>query len=154
MISEWLADPGLAWLAAGLVLVVAEMVLPGAFLLWLGLASIGTGLVCRVATTSFAVQVVIFAVLAPLSIACAMTMRRKSRPANVNTPGSGLVGRHATLLRFEAGEGRVRVGDSDWPARLAPGAAMPAVDMPLEVVAVDGLVLLVRPAVVVAAGVK
>jgi membrane protein implicated in regulation of membrane protease activity len=145
MIGELLSDPGLAWLAGGLVLVVLEMVLPGAFLLWLGLASIGTGMVCRVATLGFATQVVIFAVLAPLSIACAMTLRRRSTPATVNTPGSGLVGRHATMLEFEGSEGRVRVGDSDWPARLVAGAAAVPADASLEVVAVDGLVLLVKP---------
>ncbi len=146
MISTLLADPGLAWMLAGMVLVVLELILPGAFLLWLGLAAIGTGLICRAAPLGFAVQVVIFAVLAPLSIAFAMTMRRRTQPSNVNTPGSGLIGRHAVAILFDGGEGRVRVGDSDWPARLAPGTAAPLPDAPLEVVAVDGLVLLVKSA--------
>jgi hypothetical protein len=146
VIANLLADPGLAWMLAGVVLVVLELILPGAFLLWLGLAAIGTGAICAVAPVGFAVQVVIFAVLAPLSIAWAMTRRRRMRPSNVNTPGSGLVGRSATCIGFAGGEGRVRVGDSDWPARLADAAASPLPDAPLEVVAVDGLVLLVKPA--------
>jgi membrane protein implicated in regulation of membrane protease activity len=138
-------EPGFTWIAAGLVLVVAEILLPGAFLLWLGIAAIGTGLACRAVELSFATQVVVFAVLAPLSIAVAMTVRRRRLPASVNTPGSGLVGRTATALGFEGREGRVRLGDSDWPARLVQGAASPALHASLHVVAVDGLVLLVRP---------
>ena len=145
--SHWsLTEPGLFWTAAGLVLVVAEILLPGAFLLWLGIAAIGTGIACRVATLDFATQVVTFAVLAPLSIAVAMTMRRGRLPATVNTPGSGLIGRQATVLSFNGLEGRVRLGDSDWPARLVSGQATPQPQSVLLVVAVDGLVLLVRPA--------
>jgi membrane protein implicated in regulation of membrane protease activity len=56
-----------------------------------------------------------------------------------------LVGRPATALSFTGAEGRVRLGDSDWPARLVHGAHTPAPMTALEVVAVDGLVLLVRP---------
>jgi membrane protein implicated in regulation of membrane protease activity len=139
-------QPGFLWMAVGLVLVVAEILLPGAFLLWLGIAALGTGLASRMVELSFATQVVVFAVLAPLSIAVAMTVRRRRLPASVNTPGSGLVGRTATALGFEGREGRVRLGDSDWPARLVQGAALPAPHAALHVVAVDGLVLLVRPA--------
>lgn len=146
MTAMLLTDPGLAWLLAGVALVLLEMVIPGAFLLWLGLAAIGTGLICLVAPLGFAVQVVVFAVLAPLSIGCALTLRRRARPSNVNTPGSGLVGRSATALGFAGGEGRVRVGDSDWPARMLDGTQPPSPDAQLEVVAVDGLVLLVKTA--------
>ena len=138
-------SPSLLWMAAGLVMVVAEILLPGAFLLWLGIAAIGTGLAGQVVALGFATEVVVFAVLAPLSIAVAMTLRRRRLPATVNTPGSGLVGRAATALRFEGVEGRVRLGDSDWPARLVPGALPPAPHAALRVVAVDGLVLLVTP---------
>lgn len=144
--SGWsFTEPGLLWIAAGLVMVMAELLAPGAFLLWLGLAAIGTGIVCRLAPLAFATQVVAFAVMAPLSIAVAMTMRRGRLPATVNTPGSGLVGRQATALSFNGGEGRVRLGDSDWPARLMPGCTTPEPHSLLHVVAVDGLVLLVRP---------
>lgn len=144
--SHWsVNEPGLLWTAAGLVLVLAEVLIPGAFLLWLGIAAVGTGIACRIAPLDFATQVVAFAVLAPLSIAIAMTMRRGRLPATVNTPGSGLVGRQATALSFNGIEGRVRLGDSDWPARLMSDQAPPQPHAVLLVVAVDGLVLLVRP---------
>ncbi len=139
-------EPWLLWMAVGLGLAVLEIVLPGAFLLWLGVAAFGTGIVCRITDLGFGAQVIAFSVLAPLSIALAMTRRRSARPTNVNTPGSGLVGRTATALWFDGHEGRVRLGDSDWPARLVPGSPDPAPMTPMKVVAVDGLVLLVRHA--------
>jgi len=49
-------------------------------------------------------------------------------------------------LRFHGREGRVRVGDSDWSARLAPGAPAPEVGARLLVEDVEGTVLIVRPA--------
>ncbi|MFZ6762672.1 NfeD family protein [Pseudoroseomonas sp. WGS1072] len=61
------------------------------------------------------------------------------RGGALNTPGSGLIGRTGILLE----NGRVRVGDSDWPSR---GAGEAAAGTAVEVVAVEGMTLLVRPA--------
>jgi membrane protein implicated in regulation of membrane protease activity len=47
-------------------------------------------------------------------------------------------------LGFSGTEGRVRLGDSDWPARLV-GAAGVASGVALLVEDVDGLTLIVRP---------
>ncbi len=136
-------DPGLVWLVAGLLLVVAEVFVPGAFLVWLGLAAIGTGLVALPVPVAFGLQVVVFAVLAALSIAVGLRLRGRRPSPVLNTPGAGLVGRPARVLAFEGREGRVRVGDSDWPARLASDATMSAVDTQLVVVGVDGMTLVV-----------
>ena len=43
-----------------------------------------------------------------------------SPPARLNTQQAGLAGRSATALTFQGREGRVRVGDSDWAARVPP----------------------------------
>ena len=137
-------QPGVVWIAAGLVLMASELLLPGAFLLWLGLAGVGTGLVGRVVSLGFAWEVVVFAALTTLSIGGALLLRRRTRPSGVNAPGSGLIGRSVTSLGFDGLEGRVRLGDSDWPARLASGE-LPA-HRALTVVGVDGMVLLVRAA--------
>jgi membrane protein implicated in regulation of membrane protease activity len=76
-------------------------------------------------------------------------MRRYAAPPTVNTPQSGLVGRSALNLGFvewvAGGEGRVRVGDTDWPARLADGVARADTSEWLDVVDVMGTVLVVRP---------
>lgn len=131
------------WLLAGLALAIAEALLPGAFLIWIGLAAAGTGLVTLAADLRFELQVVVFAVLAAGSLAVGLRLRRH-RP-HLNTRHAGLAGRTATALAFHGREGRVRLGDSDWAARLPADAATPAPGATLRVVDVDGTVLIVRP---------
>jgi membrane protein implicated in regulation of membrane protease activity len=138
-------EPGLIWILAGLVLLVAEVVLPGAFLLWVGLAAIGTGAVLLLATPGFGATVLIF--LALLAAGVWFALRRRSRlpPPTLNTPGSGLIGRTGTLLPEGAPGLRVRVGDSEWPARLPIDQRVPEGPTPVRVEGVDGTTLLVRP---------
>ena len=125
------------WLGAGLVLMLLEIAAPGVFLMWLGLAALGTGLVA---------QVVVFAVFAAVSITIGLRVRAPRRAAHLNTPDSGLVGREAVALEFHGRTGRVRVGDSDWNARLASGTETPAPQAMLRVVGVDGTTLVVGAA--------
>lgn len=140
-------EPGLGWIAAGLVLMVLEVLTPGAFLVWLGLAAIGTGMAVRGGLTEFAWQVLCFAGVAGVLIGVALWMRRRHRPKMpINTPQAGLVGRVAYALAFDGLDGRVRLGDSDWAARLQPGSASPEPMAALRVVAVEGTILVVVPA--------
>lgn len=134
--------PPVLWLGGGLVLMLAELAVPGAFLVWIGLAAFGTGVAALLGLGWFEPQVICFAVLAAASIAAGLRLRHMGGKPAVNTPESGLVGRTAVALHFSGTEGRVRVGDSDWPARLAaPGEVPPGTR--LKVVGVEGLVLLV-----------
>jgi membrane protein implicated in regulation of membrane protease activity len=137
--------PGALWLIGGVALMALEALAPGAFLVWLGLAAIGTGLATLDLSLSFAAEVVVFAVLAAVAIAAGLRLRRNRRPSQLNTPGSGLVGRTAHALTVEGREGRVRIGDSDWAARLAAGEDWPERPEPLEVVGIDGCTVVVRP---------
>ena len=59
-------DPALIWILVGLVLLGAETILPGVFLLWIGLAAVGTGLVLLVSTPPFWVMVAVFVLLPTL----------------------------------------------------------------------------------------
>ena len=132
------------WLAAGVALVIFEVVLPGIFLLWLGLAALGTGFLLLLIVLSFGAQVMVFAGLALIAVQFARSRLRKRGGGNsLNQPGSGLIGRRATALSFIGNEGRVRLGDSDWSARLLSGTA--EAGSILVVDGVDGVVLLVRP---------
>ena len=143
--------PPVLWLGAGLLLMLGELVAPGAFLVWIGLAAFGTGIAVLLGLGGFEAEVACFVVLAALAIGTALKLHRRALRPSVNTPGSGLVGRTATALAFTGLEGRVRVGDSDWPARLAGapgGAAIGRAVAPgtrLKVQGIDGLVLLVVP---------
>lgn len=139
-------NEALLWLAGGLVLLVAEIVLPGVFLFWLGLAALGTGVVVQLFDPPFAAEVVSYAVFAAISVGVALRLRaRPQGPRTLNTAESGLVGRSAIALAFQGREGRVRVGDSDWAARVPSGVAPPAAGDALEVVGVSGMLLIVRP---------
>ncbi len=136
--SDWII-----WLAAGLVLLLLEVLAPGVFMMWLGLAALGTGLATLSEGIGFELQVVTFGVLAAIALTVGLRLRR--RPARLNTQQDGLAGRVATALVFEGREGRVRVGDSDWAARVPANVPQPDPGARLRVEAVDGTVLIVRP---------
>jgi len=137
-VSDWII-----WLVAGLALLLLEMLAPGVFMMWLGLAACGTGLIVLASGIGFELQVVTCGVLAAIALAVGLRLRRA--PARLNTQQAGLVGRAATALSFAGREGRVRLGDSDWAARVPADVPAPAVGARLRVEGVDGTVLVVRP---------
>jgi len=131
------------WLVAGLALLVAETMMPGVFMMWLGIAALGTGALVQWQDIDFAWQVLAFAVLATIALGIGVRIRPARRQAALNTQESGLVNRPARILSAGDHELRVRVGDSDWTARLAHGVATPAIGAELRVVGVDGTILIV-----------
>lgn len=142
-------EPGLIWILVGLLLLGGELVLPGAYLLWVGLAAVGTGLFVLAVAPGFSTASMIFLLLLGGGIALALRLRA-ARPKRhpVNTPEAGLVGRSGVLLvEVEGIPGlRVRVGDSDWPARLPRDMRVPeGGSVRVRVEGVDGTTLVVRP---------
>jgi len=136
--------PGVVWIVAGLVLLGMEIMCPGVFMMWLGIAGILAGLIVWQLDWGFAGQVSVFAVLAVGALAVGIRLRPRAKQT-LNTQIAGLTGRQATALSFNGREGRVRLGDSDWSARVATGAAIPEPGAHLRVDGVDGTILVVRP---------
>lgn len=136
--SDWVT-----WMVAGLALLGIEIIAPGAFMMWLGLAACGTALVVLATGIGFEWQVVTCGVFAAISLAIGLRLR--SKPTRLNTQQAGLAGRTCTALTFQGREGRVRVGDSDWAARVPADVAEPPKGTRLRVEGVDGTVLIVRP---------
>lgn len=133
--------PWSVWVVAGLLMMAAEMLLPGAFLIWVGAAALGTGLLVLLAEPALPVALLAFVLLLGLGVGLSLAWLRPRaavRRSMVNAPGSGLVGRAGVMLSAD----RVRVGDSDWPARPVHGAAPGGA---VRVVGVEGLTLVVRP---------
>jgi membrane protein implicated in regulation of membrane protease activity len=134
-----------AWIILGLVLAALELLSPGIFLIWLGLAAILTGLVDGALDLSWQASTLLFAAL---SVAAVLVGRAISRPAvqrddasALNRRGEALVGRSFTLeAPIAGGEGRVRVGDSSWRVTGPDAPAGSAV----RVVRVDGSTLVVE----------
>jgi membrane protein implicated in regulation of membrane protease activity len=131
------------WIAAGLALLIAEMLLPGVFMVWLGLAACGAGLLTLAFEFGFAAQVISFGVLAAIALSVGLRVRRPHEV--VHTESAGLIGRPATALVFQGRDGRVRLGDSDWAARVPSGVAPPDPGTRLRVAQVEGTILIVRP---------
>lgn len=135
------------WWLLALVLIAAEMLAPGYFLLWIGIAAGVMGLVTLVMPGLPAVaQAVLFGVLA---IAACLVYWKYIRPIAeqrndqplLNKRGAQLIGRRFVLAEaIVNGRGKVKVGDSEW---LAEGPDLPA-GSEVEVVAVDGASLKVR----------
>jgi hypothetical protein len=91
----------------------------------------------------FATQVVSFGILAAITLSIGMRVRRPRQV--MHTEREGLIGRPATALVFLGRDGRVRLGDTDWAARVPPDIAPPDPGARLRVAQVDGTVLIVRP---------
>jgi hypothetical protein len=124
-------------------LLILEMLVPGVFMMWLGLAACGTGLLTIAFQFGFATQVVSFGILAAITLSIGMRVRRPRQV--MHTEREGLIGRPATALVFLGRDGRVRLGDTDWAARVPPDIAPPDPGARLRVAQVDGTVLIVRP---------
>ncbi len=138
--------PGLIWILAGLALLGAELALPGVFLLWIGLAAIGTGLFAWAVTPAFLPSVLAFLALLTATLAIGITwQRRRGTSSRINAPEEGLAGRVGTVIDASEAGLRVRLGDSDWAARPATGVAPPAPGTVVRVEGVAGTVLVVRP---------
>lgn len=125
MIMQWLTDLGpWNWMVLGAVLLTLEIVAPGAYLLWLGIAAILTGTLSLqlwdAAIWVWQVQVLVFL---GLSIASVLVGRRFFSNRNqddtdqplLNQRERQLVGRTAMLEEaITNGYGRVRLGDTLW----------------------------------------
>lgn len=135
----------IAWLAAALALGVAEIVIPGVFLVFLAIAAAITGaLVFAVPDVPAAAQ---FGAFALWSVIAVLIGRRWYADYPVETSDPMLNDRTARLIGAMVvveepivdGRGRVRVGDGTW---LAHGADAPA-GARMQVVAVEGAILIV-----------
>ncbi len=146
---DWFASfGGWAWIVLGLVLIGGEMLVPGIFLLWLGLAALVTGAVVGATGIAWQGALLVFAALAVASVlAGRMITRRKGEepdPAQgLNDRGRQLIGKVFKLeTTMTGGEGRIRIGDSSWRVtgpELLAGAE-------IRVVRVEGATLVVEKA--------
>ena len=109
-----------AWIILGVLLIGIELLAPGAFFLWLGLAAIVTGLLDAVLNLSWQASALLFAFLCVAAVVLGRTVTRpkaqtEPRAELLNQRGQSLVGRVFTLeTPIKDGEGRIRVDDSSW----------------------------------------
>jgi inner membrane protein len=117
--AEW------SWFILGVVLIGIEIIAPGTFFLWFGLAAISVGLISLVFGEmldfwSWQLQVGSFALLSVLFVYLGKRMMArygmgKNERSDLNERANQLVGRKAILVQaIEEGVGRARIGDSTW----------------------------------------
>ena len=108
------------WLIFGVILMALELIAPGVFLFWLGLAALLTGLISFGYTPSWQVQILMFAVFAALAVPVWRRLAHSSGAVNADSPflnkrADALVGRVFTLEKpIVDGAGTVRIDDTIW----------------------------------------
>ena len=139
-----MGNNALVWLGIGLIVCCAEAVVPGIYLIWIGLGAVATGLVLWAgATLAFGPQIFVFAFMAGVAVLAGRFWTRRQDAPDPNAAGSDIVGQHCRALMFSGGEGRVRFRDSEWAARSPSGGFAPGET--LRIVGVEGNTLLVTP---------
>ncbi|SFP37426.1 NfeD family protein [Sphingomonas rubra] len=150
MSLDAIGGAGGGWLLAALLLGIAELLVPGVFLIFLAIAAAVTGL------ASFALpELPLTAQLASFaawSVVAVLVGRRwyadypvEGGDAHLNDRASRLIGERVTVaVAIEHGRGRVVVGDGTWPATgpdLPVGASARIVAVKDGVVEVEAITL-------------
>lgn len=136
------------WWILAVLLIGGEVVLPGYFMLWIGLASAAMGVLSwLVPGMGMLVQAIVFSLLAiAMCVLYARVLRKRlerSEPGSerLNRRAEQMIGQRYVLVEaIVNGRGKARVGDSQW---LVAGPELP-LGTTVEVVAVDGSTLQVR----------
>ena len=137
------------WWLLALVLIGTELMMPGFFMLWIGIAAAVMGVILLLLPDlSFLSQATLFVLLALVS--CFVYWRfvrgalnESSDQPHLNRRAEQHVGRRYVLdSAIVNGQGKARVGDSLW---LVAGPELPA-GTTIEVVGVDGATLKVQKA--------
>ena len=110
------------WLTIGLILGAAEIVAPGFFLMWLGMAAFVTGIVAWAIPISTPGEVILFATLAVATVYGARRWLVQnpilSDDPLLNDRSGRMIGEIVTVVEAIAdGRGRVKVGDTVWSAK-------------------------------------
>jgi len=136
------------WLILGVILMALELIAPGVFLFWLGLAALLTGLMSFALTLSWQFQILMFALFAAAAVPVWRRLARSNTAGSADSPflnkrADALVGRVFTLEKpIIDGSGTVRIDDTIW--RVA-GPDAPAGSR-VKIVQADGASLTVAAA--------
>ncbi len=136
------------WLIVGFILMALELLAPGVFLIWLGLAALLVGMLSFAITLSWQLQLLTFAVFAVAAVPLWRRVARSNSTVSRSNPflnkrTEALIGRVFTLEKpIIDGTGTVRIDDTIW--RVA-GPDAPAGSR-VKIVQADGASLTVAAA--------
>lgn len=135
------------WLILAAALLVFEMLAPGIFFMWFGLAALVTGVVALRYDIAWQWQLIWFCGLSLVTVILVSRFLRKNPPETdaplLNQRAAQLIGQtHELVDPIANGRGSVRVGDTIWRVE---GPALPK-GAQVKVVGADGSMLKVEPA--------
>jgi membrane protein implicated in regulation of membrane protease activity len=108
------------WLVFGLLLMGLELMLPGVFLFWVGLAALLVGLLSVVIAPPWQLQLLMFAVFAAAAVPVWRRVARSNSGVSNSNPflnkrSEAMIGRVFTLEKpIIDGAGTVRIDDTIW----------------------------------------
>jgi membrane protein implicated in regulation of membrane protease activity len=108
------------WLVFGLLLMGLELMLPGVFLFWVGLAALLVGLLSVVIAPPWQLQLLMFAVFAAAAVPVWRRVARSNSGVSNSNPflnkrSQAMIGRVFTLEKpIVDGTGTVRIDDTIW----------------------------------------
>ena len=105
-------EPHYHWLIIALILGIAEILVPGVFLIWLAAAAAVTGFVAMFIDITVAGQFTLFGILALASV----FFGRRWYLSNVVESEDPLLNDRSARL-VSSTSGRVKVADGEWPAQ-------------------------------------
>lgn len=119
---QWIFASYWYWFSLAAALLLLEILIPGIFLLWLGLGAIGVGvLLLLFPNAELAWQLAMLISSMSLSVLAGLKWQRKiisQQPATLNLGLEGYLGRSAIVIQdFNQGRGRIRLDDSSFPAK-------------------------------------
>jgi membrane protein implicated in regulation of membrane protease activity len=106
------------WLVLGLILSILEMLIPGIFMIWIGIAAFLTSIVAYLGACIYT-QIISFVVFSIVSTLLGKKIYDKLDVKNyINQRAKDLVGEEVTLLfDIENGKSRVNLADSQWTVK-------------------------------------
>jgi membrane protein implicated in regulation of membrane protease activity len=108
-----------SWWIAGLLLLAVEVIAPGAFFLWFGIAALIVGALALLVVMSWQLQAILFVALALVLVLIGRRFySRERRPGDqpfLNDRAARLVGGvYALAEPIQNGHGRIRIDDTTW----------------------------------------
>jgi membrane protein implicated in regulation of membrane protease activity len=137
------------WMSFGVGLLVMEMLLPGVFFLWMGIAAGGVGLLMLgLPDLDWRIQLVVFSAL---SIICVTGFRywQSKNPTETDNPklnqrGQQYIGRVVSLTKdMENGVGQAHVDDTVWQVSSLDAQSF-KIKQKLKVIDIEGATLIIE----------
>lgn len=140
-------EPEYIWLTLAALLALAEIFVPGVFLIWVAAAAAVTGIASAFIDLTLPGQLTLFGISTIASVLFGrrwyLTNAVKSEDPLLNDRAARLIGTTVTVVEpISATSGRAKVADGEWPARgvaLSKGATARIVDVDSGVLVLEAM---------------